>query len=69
MKYCNKDKKVRQAHWYAIQMADRKGWNYYTVMRELQLSDSPGKFYIYYGSAIVWFEREQDAVWFALRWS
>jgi hypothetical protein len=50
-------------------MTDRKGWNYHTVKRELQLSDSPAKFYFYYGSTTVWFEREQDAVWFALRWA
>jgi hypothetical protein len=69
MKYWNKDKKVRQAHWHTVQMADHKGWNYYTVKRELQLLDSPAKFYFYYGSTTVWFEREQDAVWFTLKWA
>lgn len=68
MKYWNKDKKIRQQHWYAVQRPIRKGWNYAQVKRELQLTDSPGRFYLYHGSQTVWFELEQDAMWFALRW-
>lgn len=67
MKYWNKDKKVRQQHWHAVQRPIRAGWNYAQLKRELQLMDSPGKFYLYYGSHTVWFEREQDAVWFILK--
>lgn len=66
MKYWNKDKRIRQEHWHRV---DRGKSNYTTVKRELQLHDSPGKFYLYYGSATIWFEREQDATWFVLKWA
>ena len=65
MKYWNKDKRTRQKHWHAVR---RRGvCDYAEVKRELQLTDSPGRFYLYYGSLTVWFELEQDAMWFALR--
>lgn len=65
MKYWNKDKRIRQKHWYRV---SSNAWrNYDEVKRELQLMDSPGKFYLYYGFSTVWFEREQDAVWFRLK--
>ena len=65
MKYWNKDKRTRQKHWHAVR---RRGVrDYAEVKRELQLTDSPGRFYLYYGSLTVWFELEQDAMWFALR--
>jgi hypothetical protein len=67
MKYWNKDKKVRQSHWYKVSMKDRQGWNYHTIKRELQLTHSSGKFYLYYGSTAIWFEREQDAMWWILK--
>jgi hypothetical protein len=69
MKYWNKDKKIRQQHWHAIQRPNHNKWNYASIKRELQLTESPGKFYLYYGSNTVWFEREQDAMIFMLRWS
>lgn len=65
MKYWNKDKRVRQEHWSRVQYNGDK--SYFEVKRELQLMDSPGKFYLYFGSRSVWFEREQDAVWFQLK--
>jgi hypothetical protein len=65
MKYWNKDKRTRQKHWHSVQRWT--GRNYAEVKRELQLYDSPGRFYLYYGSLTVWFELEQDAMWFALR--
>jgi len=67
MKYWNKDKKVRQQHWHPVLRTINLNWNYAQLKRELQLMDSPGKFYLYYGSRTVWFEREQDAVWFILK--
>lgn len=66
MKYWNKDKRIRQKHWYRVERNVTHGWNYQEIKRGLQLQDSPGKFYLYYGSNSVWFEREQDAVWFRL---
>lgn len=65
MKYWNKDKRIRQQHWYAV--PSDKWRPYADTKRELQLFDSPGKFYLYYGSSIVWFEREQDALWWMLK--
>lgn len=67
MKYWNKDKKIRQKHWYPVQRPIGNGWNYADTKRELQLQDSPGRFYLYYGSPTVWFEREQDAMWWRLK--
>ena len=67
MKYWNKDKRIRQQHWHVVNLGGQR--NYANTKRELQLIDSSGKFYLYYGSRSIWFEREADAVWFALRWS
>lgn len=64
MKYWNKDKQVRQAKWHKVQRGDG---HYLTIKRDLQLHDSPGRFYLYFGSNYVWFERKQDAVWFSLK--
>ena len=66
MKYWNKDKSIRQKHWYAVPRNRDVKWDYHTVKRKLQLCDSTGKFYLYYGSTTIWFEREQDAMWYSL---
>lgn len=65
MKYWNKDKKIRQKHWYPV--ARKSALDYQELKRELQLHDSPGRFYLYFAGAYIWFEREQDAVFFALK--
>lgn len=65
MKYWNKDKKVRQQHWHPI--TPSSWWDYAKTKRELQLMEGSGKFYLYYGSRTVWFERKEDAMWFMLR--
>ena len=65
MKYWNKDKRIRQERWHRVQRGGWN-WNYATIKRELQLHDSPGKFYLYYGSDAIWFERSEDAMWFSL---
>ncbi len=64
MKYWNKDKRIRQAHWFKIEC----NWNlsYFERKRQLQQLPSTGKFYLYFGSNTIWFEREQDAMWFTL---
>jgi len=64
MKYWNKDKRIRREHWFTVQRNNEQP--YAEVKRQLQLIDSPGRFYLYFGSRTVWFEREQDAVWFSL---
>ena len=66
MKYWNKDKRIRQERWYRVQRDPKQGYNFTTIKRELQLHDSPGKFYLYYGSTAIWFERSEDAMWFSL---
>lgn len=65
MKFWNKDKRIREQHWYSISPSTWR--SYGDTKRELQLFDSPGKFYIYYGTSTIWFEREQDAVFFRLK--
>ena len=65
MKYWNKDKKIRQKHWHAVTAPN---WHFAKTKRELQLMESPGKFYLYYGSRTVWFENDKDAMWFMLRY-
>ena len=64
MKYWNKDKRIRQKHWHRV--TTTVNWNYDEIKHKLQLTDSPGRFYLYYGSRTVWFEREADAVWYRL---
>lgn len=70
MKYWNKDKEIRRQCWtkvnrpkqlYQIGDSELKRW--------CQLQTSTGKFYVYYGSDTWWFEKSEDAVMFALRWS
>ena len=65
MKYWNKDKRIRQKHWHTVTPAT--WWGYAETKLELQRLDSPGKFYLYYGSRTIWFEREADAMWFRLK--
>lgn len=69
MKYWNKDKTTRRNHWFKVERSVGKNWNYDTIKRALQREPSTGKFYLYYGSKTIWFEREQDAVWFELKYS
>lgn len=64
MKYWNKDKRIRQEHWFRVKKGNSKPYS--AIKRQLQLIDSSGRFYLYYGSDTVWFEREEDAVWFSL---
>jgi len=66
MKYWNKDKRIRQEHWIRIEHQ----WNisYAERKRRLQQLPGTGKFYMYFGTGTIWFEREQDAMLFALTW-
>lgn len=66
MKYWNRDKQIRQQHWYPVRRSVKAGWNYLAIKRCLQLHDSTGKFYLYHAGEMIWFEREADALWFAL---
>lgn len=66
MKYWNKDKRIRQEHWHRVGTAGTV-WNYNKIKRTLQLEASTGKFYLYFGGTYVWFEREEDAMWFRLK--
>jgi hypothetical protein len=67
MKYWNKDKRIRQEHWFPVRLRHRHDHiTYSLVKRQLQHNSSTGKFYLYYGGNTVWFEQKQDAVWFTL---
>lgn len=66
MKYWNKDKRTREKHWHRVERPAGADWNYHSVKHKLQLQESTGKFYLYYGSYYIWFELEQDATWFIL---
>lgn len=70
MKYWNKDKDIRRRCWTKISRPK----NLYHVRdqalkRWCQQQSSTGKFYVYYGTDTWWFERSEDAMMFALRWS
>jgi hypothetical protein len=65
MKYWNKDKRIRNECWTRIQRTNYRG--YYDIKRDLQLLPSDGKFYTYFGSDTIWFEREEDAIMIALK--
>ena len=70
MKYWNKDKAVRYRCWTKVKLDTRiPRYPYALLKRELQLNSSPGKFYMYHAGDYVWFEREEDAVMFSLKWS
>ena len=67
MKYWNKDKRIRQTHWHRVESSMiRQRMSYHDAKRYLQSVGSSGKFYLYYGSDTVWFEREEDAAWYIL---
>lgn len=68
MKFWNKDKDIRRRCWTKINRS--QGANTDTeVRRWCQLQSSNGKFYHYYGNNSWWFERPEDATWFALNWA
>jgi len=68
MKYWNKDKRIREKHWHRVERIVVAGWYYQEIKRALQLEASTGKFYLYHAGTYVWFEREQDAMWFRLKY-
>lgn len=83
MKYWNKQKQVRQTHWHAVDYTPPKmnsvGANgsratftfpetHQDLKKWCQDQPSTGRFYNYYGSHIWWFEYENDALMFVLKW-
>ena len=69
MKYWNKDKKIRQQYWTKVVHEKYTMVSTYDFLKRwCQLQSSTGKFYNYYGSNTWWFERPEDATWFALNW-
>jgi hypothetical protein len=81
MKYWNKQHKVREK-WHKVELPNTRfysrsfpefnGWvakhEFKDLKRELQLIDSPGKFYMSIMHKEVYFEHQQDAVYFSLRY-
>lgn len=79
MKYWNKQKEVRRRCWHNVKIRSAHGTGF-SSPREgritLQQDPSPGKFYIEYNlhtssvfDIVLWFERKEDATWFALKYS
>lgn len=69
MKYWNKDKEVRKQYWTRIHYEPFGKNNKYDINRWCRQQPSTGKYYVYFGTNNWWFERSEDAVLFALRWS
>lgn len=83
MKYFDKDKTIRQKYWFTVEVVpkststfDWKAWDTWApgpTKRDMadwcnqQASD--GKYYFYYGVNTWWFQRQEDATLFALRWA
>ena len=67
MQYANIAKKTRNTLWPAVKAPD------YTAIEPAkkwcQEHPSNGKFYYHYTNTRWWFEKEEDALLFALRWS
>ena len=82
MKYWNKQHTLREQKWYTVTLPTEEfknplfpnftGWTirpkFDKLKRELQLLDSPGKFYMSTRDGVVYFEREQDAIYFSLKY-
>lgn len=67
MKYWNKSKKTRLRCWHKVSRPVDFALN--SMKRYLQWYPSDGRFYCAYGNNYIWFEKESDAVFFALKWS
>ena len=65
MKWCNKSKKERRANWFTAQPP------VYTCINEVHQwcnkYESTGRFYYHYTNTRWWFEFEEDAILFALK--
>lgn len=82
VKYWNKQKHLRESKWYKVTLPedkvksalfpDFKGWvqrnQFLTIKHEIQLIDSPGKFYMSIMDKNIYFESEKDAVYFSLKY-
>ena len=69
MKYWNKDKDVRRRLWTKVKVPQHCMYPNSEAKRWCQQHPSEGKFYYYYGVDSWWFEHEQDATLFLLRWA
>lgn len=68
MKFWNKDKDTRRTHWTRVSPG-RRWIDDAEAKRWCQQQTSSGKFYKYYGTDTWWFEHEQDATMFMLKWA
>ena len=69
MKFWNKDKKIRTQTWTKVRRPVNIIYNMDEMKAWCKNQPSEGKFFVYYASKYWWFERPEDAMWFALRWS
>lgn len=67
MIWCNKNKNVRRSEWFVVPPPQRhRMQEAHTWCKD---QPSSGKFYHHYTNTRWWFECEEDAVFFALKWS
>lgn len=67
MIWCNFNKKIRRSIWFVAPAPKRIDVKLATKWCREQ--PSRGLFYNHYTNTRWWFEKEQDAIMFALRWS
>lgn len=67
MKWNNKNKTVRRKTWYAVHAPKREDIK--DAVKWCREYPSDGNFYNHYTNTRWWFEKENDAIMFALRWS
>lgn len=66
MKFWNKQKEVRKRCWYKI--TSHTSMSYEQRKRQIQQLPSDGKFYMYFGTNTIWFERHEDAMLYTLKY-
>ena len=83
MKYHDKDKTIRQKYWFRVEVIPKTNpatnwlasgmWNPGPTKQDMAAwcneQESSGKYYFYYGTNTWWFQHEEDATLFALRWA
>lgn len=72
MKWCNLEKETRRKDWFAIAISPEQHWGYRDRLDAHAWCvkyPSDGKFYHHYTNTRWWFEKESDALMFALTWN
>lgn len=67
MKWCNIEKKTRLQDWFVAPAPDVSVIDEAKIWAREHKSD--GRFYNHYTNTRWWFEKEEDAIWFTLRFA